>query len=50
MGETKRLNVPIDVDLHRQIKVKVAEEGTTVVQFVREALIEKLKKESAKSE
>lgn len=50
MEEMKRLNIPIEVDLHRQIKVKVAEQGITVAQFVREAIAEKLEKENAKSE
>ena len=50
MEETKRLNIPIEAELHRQIKVKVAEQGKTVAQFVREALAEKLEKENAKSE
>ena len=50
MEEMKRLNIPIEVDLHRQIKVKVAEQGITVAQFVREAIAEKLERENAKSE
>ncbi len=50
MEDTKRLNVPIDADLHRQIKVKVAENGITVAQFVRDALTEKLERENKKSE
>ena len=50
MEEMKRLNIPIEADLHRQIKVKVAEQGITVAQFVREAIAEKLEKENAKSE
>lgn len=50
MEEMKRLNIPIESDLHRQIKVKVAEQGITVAQFVREAIAEKLEKENAKSE
>lgn len=50
MEDMKRLNIPIEPDLHRQIKVKVAEQGITVAQFVREAIAEKLEKENAKSE
>ena len=50
LEDMKRLNIPIDPELHRQIKVKVAEQGITVVQFVREAIAEKLEKENAKSE
>ncbi len=50
MEETKRLNIPIEAELHKQLKVKAAEQGTTVAQFVREAIKEKLEKENAKSE
>ena len=50
MEEMKRLNIPIEADLHRRIKVRVAEQGITVAQFVREAIAEKLEKENAKSE
>ena len=50
MEEMKRLNVPIEADLHKQLKVKVAEKGETVAQFVREAIAEKLEMENAKGE
>ena len=50
MEETKRLNIPIEVNLHRQLKIKAAEQGITVAQFVREAIAEKIEKENAKSE
>ena len=50
MDDMKRLNIPIEADLHRQVKVKVAEQGITVAQFVREAITEKLAKENAKNE
>jgi len=48
MEDMKRLNIPIEADIHRQIKVKAAEEGITVAQFVREALAEKLERENKK--
>lgn len=38
----KRLNVSVDDDLHRQLKMAVAENGTTINQFVIEAITEKL--------
>lgn len=38
----KRLNVSIDDDLHKQLKMAVAEDGTTIGQFVIEAITEKL--------
>ena len=50
MEDMKRLNIPIESDLHRQVKVKAAENGITVAQFVRDAIAEKLDKESKKSE
>ena len=50
MEDMKRLNVPIEADLHKQLKVKVAEKGETVAQFVREAIAEKLDRENAKGE
>lgn len=40
--ELKRLNVSIDDDLHKQLKMAVAEGGTTIGQFVIEAITEKL--------
>lgn len=43
--ETKRLNVIIDADLHRDLKVAVARDGVTIAQFVSEAIKEKLKGE-----
>lgn len=43
--ETKRLNVIVDADLHRDLKVAVAKDGTTIAQFVAEAIKEKLEKE-----
>ena len=46
--DTKRLNVVISTDLHRDLKVKVAKKGTTIAQFVAEAIAEKIKKEGGK--
>ena len=40
--ELKRLNVSIDDDLHKQLKMAVAENSTTIGQFVIEAITEKL--------
>ena len=45
---TKRLNVVISTDLHRDLKVAVAKKGTTIAQFVVEAIAEKLEKEDKK--
>jgi len=38
----KRLNVSVDDDLHKQLKMAVAENGTTIGQFVIDAITEKL--------
>lgn len=43
--ETKRLNVIIDADLHRELKIAVAKDGVTIAQFVADAIKEKLKGE-----
>lgn len=40
--DTKRLNVVISSDLHRELKVAVAQQGITIGQFVAEAIKEKL--------
>ena len=45
--DTKRLNVVISTDLHRDLKVEVAKRGTTIAQFVAEAIAEKIKKKGA---
>ena len=44
----KRLNIPIDEDLHRKIKATSAANGETMIQFVVEAIQEKLQKEEGK--
>ena len=43
-GDTKlkRLNVSVDDELHKQLKMAVAEGSTTIGQFVIEAISEKL--------
>lgn len=46
--DTKRLNVVISTDLHRDLKVEVAKRGTTISQFVAEAIADKIKKEGGK--
>ena len=40
--ELKRLNVSVDDELHKQLKMAVAEKGSTIGQFVIEAITEKL--------
>ncbi|MFA9423390.1 MAG: plasmid partition protein ParG [Sedimentibacter sp.] len=41
----KRLNIAIDADLHTELKVAVAKKGITIVQFVVEAIREKIDRE-----
>ena len=41
----KRLNVSIDDELHKRLKVAVIEDSTTIGQFVIDAITEKLEKD-----
>lgn len=43
--ETKRLNVVISAELHRDLKVEVAKKGVTIGQFVADAIAEKISRE-----
>lgn len=43
--DTKRLNVVISTELHRDLKVEVAKSGTTIALFVAEAIAEKIEKQ-----
>lgn len=45
---TKRLNVVISADLHKDLKVEVAKQGMTIGQFVADAIREKIEKENIK--
>lgn len=45
MQEGKRLNVVIDNNLHRNLKVQVAKQETTMSQFVTDAIIEKIERQ-----
>ena len=46
----KRLNVSVDDDLHKQLKMAVAEKGTTIGQFVIDAITEKLENDKQKEQ
>ena len=48
--ETKRLNVVISTDLHRELKVEAAKSGKTIAQFVAEAIAQKVESDKAKQE
>ena len=43
--DTKRLNIVISTDLHRDLKIEVAKQGSTIAQFVAEAISEKIKRQ-----
>ena len=45
MSEKKNVNVPISPELHQELKIAVAQKGTTVIKFVTEAIREKVEKE-----
>lgn len=42
--EKKRLNISIDADLHKRLKLTAVMKDCTVVDLVRDAIIEKLDK------
>lgn len=42
---TKRLNIVINNNLHRDLKVEVAKQGITITQFVAEAIMEKIERQ-----
>ncbi len=46
----KRLNVSVDDELHKQLKMAVAEQGSTIGQFVIEAITEKLENDKKNQE
>ena len=48
--ETKRLNVVISTELHRELKVEAAKSGTTIAQFVADAIAQKVESERANQE
>ena len=50
MNGVKRLNVSLSDEMHRAVKVSVAEKGTTITQFVIDAVAEKLENDKKKKE
>lgn len=40
----KRLNVSVDEDLHKKLKIEAVRQNITIAQFVIEAICEKLEK------
>ena len=43
--DTKRLNIVISTELHRDLKVEAAKNDITIAQFVAEAIAEKIQKQ-----
>lgn len=41
----KRLNVVISNELHRNLKIEVAKNSTTIAQYVADAIAEKIKRD-----
>lgn len=42
--DKKYLNIAIDKDLHRQMKISATQEGETIIQFVSESIKERIEK------
>ena len=42
--DKKRLNIAIDGDLHRQLKISAAQKGETIIQFVCESIKERIQR------
>lgn len=45
---TKRLNIVVSEELHRQLKICAFENGVTLASFVAEAIAEKIEREKKK--
>lgn len=50
MESTKRINIAIDEVLHKDLKIAAAVNGTTVKEYVAEAIRDRLKKEKSKGD
>ena len=42
----KRLNILVDNDLHKKLKISAAVNGTTMTEYVKEAIIEKITRDT----
>ena len=49
VDNTKRLNIVVSADLHKEMKVEVAKAGTTIGRFVATAIAEKIAKQKGES-
>lgn len=48
MENTKRINIAIAEEVHKELKIIAASQGKTLAQVVNEAIVEKLDNEKAK--
>lgn len=46
--ETKRLNIQITGELHKEMKVAAAQEGITISQYVAEAIADRVERDKQK--
>ncbi len=42
----KKLNISVDVELHKQLKIKTVEQDKTITEYVIEAITEKIRRDS----
>ena len=47
---TKRLNIVVSKELHRDLKVEAAKSGITLAQFVAEAIAEKIQRQKGSND
>lgn len=48
--DTKRLNIVINTELHRNLKIEAARAGVTLTQFVIEAITEKIERQKGSND
>lgn len=44
--QKKRLNIVVDAELHKQLKMKTVEQDKTIVEYVTEAIREKIERDN----
>ena len=50
MTDKKRINIAIEPELHKQLRVMTVEHDTTITDYVVEAIAEKLERDKANQE
>lgn len=46
MPDKKKLNISVDVELHKQLKIKTVEQSTTITDYVIKAIQEKIERDN----